>query len=231
LPSSAHAAPAPIQPVRQRAEAALFRASAPEARYRAVSTASISISTIPQRISPLERSYRPLIVFTGRWITARTSSGPASPTMRLPSQRPTPLRDRRPQSPPAVLRLGAGGDSHLLGPGRPHLARPPPTSSSPPLRIARGIQNKVLEAMAMARPVSLPPPPSRGIDAKAGREIMVADTHGEQVGSILSLLANPKSAMAMGAAARRRMVARYRWDAVLEPLTRLLADGRRQAAE
>jgi glycosyltransferase involved in cell wall biosynthesis len=100
-----------------------------------------------------------------------------------------------------------------------------------PLRIGRGIQNKVLEAMAMERPVVASAAAFEGIDAKRGRDLIAADSAGEQVGAILSLLANPKSAMAMGAAARRRMIARYRWEKVLEPLTELLGDRQRQAAE
>jgi sugar transferase (PEP-CTERM/EpsH1 system associated) len=100
-----------------------------------------------------------------------------------------------------------------------------------PLRIARGIQNKVLEAMAMARPVVASSAAFQGIDARAGRDLIVADTAGEQAGAILSLLANPKSAMAMAAAARRQMVSRYRWDAALAPLTELLrGESSRQAA-
>ena len=99
-----------------------------------------------------------------------------------------------------------------------------------PLRIGRGIQNKVLEAMAMARPVVASAAAFQGINARAGRDLMVADTVGEQVGAILSLLANPKSAQAMGAAARRQMVSRYRWDAVLAPLTDLLQAEPNQAA-
>ena len=44
-----------------------------------------------------------------------------------------------------------------------------------PLRIARGIQNKVLEAMAMARPVVASPEAFEGVRATAGRDLLVAD--------------------------------------------------------
>ncbi|HCY01758.1 MAG TPA: glycosyl transferase family 1, partial [Erythrobacter sp.] len=37
-----------------------------------------------------------------------------------------------------------------------------------PLLIARGVQNKVLEAMAMARPVVLTPGAATGIEARDG---------------------------------------------------------------
>jgi Glycosyl transferases group 1 len=44
------------------------------------------------------------------------------------------------------------------------------------LRIARGIQNKVLEAMAMQIPVLVSPQALEGIDAVPGQELMLAAT-------------------------------------------------------
>jgi glycosyltransferase involved in cell wall biosynthesis len=44
-----------------------------------------------------------------------------------------------------------------------------------PLRIARGIQNKVLEAMAMARPVVASPAAFEGIEAEPGKHLLVTD--------------------------------------------------------
>lgn len=99
-----------------------------------------------------------------------------------------------------------------------------------PLRIARGIQNKVLEAMAMARPVVASAGAFEGIDAVPGRDLIVADSSEEQSAAILTLLADPAAAAEMGAAARRRMQARYRWEATLAPLTELLTQKPRQAA-
>jgi sugar transferase (PEP-CTERM/EpsH1 system associated) len=99
-----------------------------------------------------------------------------------------------------------------------------------PLRIARGIQNKVLEAMAMARPVVASSAAFEGIDAVAGRDLIVADGAEEQAAAILSLLADPAQADAMGAAARRQMQSRYRWEAALAPLTELLTQPRTKVA-
>ena len=100
-----------------------------------------------------------------------------------------------------------------------------------PLRIARGIQNKVLEAMAMGKAVVASAPAFEGIDARPGRDLIVAESAGEQAGAILSFLANPEAAGEMGQAARRQMEERYRWEAVLAPLTEILAStGTRAAA-
>jgi sugar transferase (PEP-CTERM/EpsH1 system associated) len=91
-----------------------------------------------------------------------------------------------------------------------------------PLRIARGIQNKVLEAMAMARPVVASAGAFEGIEAVHGRDLIVADSAEEQAAAVHFLLADPAAAVAMGAAARRQMEARYHWQATLAPLTELL---------
>ena len=84
-----------------------------------------------------------------------------------------------------------------------------------PLRVARGIQNKVLEAMAMERPVIAAAECAAAVDAKIGSELLAAATVGEFIAEIDKQLANPESAKAIGQAARSRVVARYSWDAHL----------------
>jgi sugar transferase (PEP-CTERM/EpsH1 system associated) len=100
-----------------------------------------------------------------------------------------------------------------------------------PLAIARGIQNKVLEAMAMARPVVASTGAFQGIDAVPGRDLVVADGPEAQAEAILALLADTDKAGAIGRAGRRRMVEGYSWDAQLAPLAGMLGlDSQRQAA-
>ena len=84
-----------------------------------------------------------------------------------------------------------------------------------PLRIARGVQNKVLEAMAMGKACVMSPGAANGIDAVDGRDLIVADSPPE---AVIALLTDPAQAVAMGAAARARMVAGYGWEARLSPL-------------
>jgi sugar transferase (PEP-CTERM/EpsH1 system associated) len=91
-----------------------------------------------------------------------------------------------------------------------------------PLGIARGIQNKVLEAMAMGRPVVASAAAFEGINAIPGRDLIVTDRPESQAWHILDLLAHPKDATEIGAAARRRMESRYRWETQLKPLAALL---------
>ena len=99
-----------------------------------------------------------------------------------------------------------------------------------PLTIGRGVQNKVLEAMAMAKPVVASPAAFAGIDAMAGRDLLVADGPEDQAAAIRCLLHDPKRAAGLGAAARRRMEAGYSWPARLAALTTLLDLPARQTA-
>jgi sugar transferase (PEP-CTERM/EpsH1 system associated) len=91
-----------------------------------------------------------------------------------------------------------------------------------PLRIARGIQNKVLEAMAMGRPVVASPQAFEGIDAEPGRDLVVADGAPAEAEAVCALLADRAQAEAIGTAARARVEARYAWDARLAPLDAML---------
>ncbi len=98
-----------------------------------------------------------------------------------------------------------------------------------PLRMARGIQNKVLEAMAMARPVVASAPAFEGIDAEPGQHLLVAESANDEAHLVLELLANPPRADVIGQAARQRMLERYVWDETMAPLARLT--GRSLTAE
>lgn len=95
---------------------------------------------------------------------------------------------------------------------RPYLARA--TAAVAPMRIARGMQNKVLEAMAMARPVVLTPGALEGIAATPGQEVILADTAADFARACIAI-ARADDAAALGAAARRRIVRDYDWDACL----------------
>ena len=92
-----------------------------------------------------------------------------------------------------------------------------------PLRVARGVQNKVLEAMAMARPLVVAQVCATGIDAMAGRDFDVASDATAYVDQIDALLRQPRRALAMGRAARERVLDRYSWEAHLQRLDPYLA--------
>jgi sugar transferase (PEP-CTERM/EpsH1 system associated) len=90
-----------------------------------------------------------------------------------------------------------------------------------PLDIARGVQNKVLEAMAMARPVVASPAAFEGIDAVPGEHLIVAQAL-DLANAVLHLLMNPAEGDALGRAARAHMIARYGWGAQLRVLDSIL---------
>jgi sugar transferase (PEP-CTERM/EpsH1 system associated) len=95
-----------------------------------------------------------------------------------------------------------------------------------PLEIARGVQNKVLEAMAMARPVVASSAAFEGIDATPGTHLLVADTAAyEMANAVSQLIADPALASQIGRAGRARMIARYDWEAQLRALDGMIGAG------
>ncbi|WP_296611306.1 TIGR03087 family PEP-CTERM/XrtA system glycosyltransferase [Sphingomonas sp.] len=97
-----------------------------------------------------------------------------------------------------------------------------------PLKIARGIQNKVLEAMAMARPVVASGPAAEGIDHDG--TILSGDTVAEVADAVDGLLSDAPGAAAMGRNARERVKARYGWSARLAPLDALIRSDAKHAS-
>lgn len=92
-----------------------------------------------------------------------------------------------------------------------------------PLRIARGVQNKVLEAMATARPVVCTARALEGIPAVPGTEILVADDPAAFAEEVCRLLESPEDARRLGLAARACVERNHRWDVTLAPLDSHLA--------
>lgn len=97
---------------------------------------------------------------------------------------------------------------------RPYLAHA--AVAVAPLHIARGIQNKVLEAMAMARPVVASPQAFEGVRATPGRDLLVADGAEETALRVAEVLAGAHPGL--GAAARLAVMAGHDWSATLRAL-------------
>ncbi len=91
-----------------------------------------------------------------------------------------------------------------------------------PLELARGIQNKVLEAMAMARPVLLTPQAATGIDIADGEHVAIAASDAELARRALALLADRPAREALGRAARSFVVERMGWPAMLAGLPEIV---------
>ncbi|QAY79163.1 TIGR03087 family PEP-CTERM/XrtA system glycosyltransferase [Sphingosinicella sp. BN140058] len=217
------------------AEAALFKARAAlaDADIRALHNGvDLDFYDPHARFERGSRSEAPLLVFTGqmdyapnvdavRWFAQAVL--PAVPTARFAIVGRNPSDAvRRLASHPRILVTGAVPDV------RTWLAAADVVVA--PLRIARGIQNKVLEAMAMARPVVASPAAFEGIEATPGRDLLVADTADAQAKTIRHLLCDPVRAATIGAAARRRMEEAYRWEVRLAPLANIVGIPRRVQA-
>ena len=122
-----------------------------------------------------------------------------------------------------VARLGEAESVRVWGgvpDVRPFLAAA--TMVVAPLTIARGVQNKVLEAMAMARCVLLSREAATGIDAVHGRHFVIGEDDASLTARALHLLARPAEREAIGLAAREYMLSHMSWDAMLADLPHLV---------
>jgi sugar transferase (PEP-CTERM/EpsH1 system associated) len=91
-----------------------------------------------------------------------------------------------------------------------------------PLLIARGVQNKVLEAMASARAVVCSPGAAGGIDAVADEHLLVGDEPTQWVEHLSRLLTDTAFRTRLAREARRCVEQRYNWQQCLEPMAALL---------
>jgi len=92
-----------------------------------------------------------------------------------------------------------------------------------PLRIARGVQNKMLEAMAMAKPIVATSQACEGLDGVARGEIVQCSTAAEFAAAID--LVTSGAGREIGQRARARAEADFQWATSLARLDRLLEDG------
>lgn len=121
----------------------------------------------------------------------------------------------------SVVRLAAQQGVHVTGwvpDVRPYLAHAAVSVS--PLRMARGVQNKVLEALAMGRPVVASPQAFEGVRAKPGRDLLVAEGVHATVQAIEEILDGQHPDL--GAAGRQTMEQGYSWSATLARLDAIL---------
>jgi sugar transferase (PEP-CTERM/EpsH1 system associated) len=97
-----------------------------------------------------------------------------------------------------------------------------------PLRIARGVQNKVLEAMAMGKTVLATPQALEGIAAQPGLELLLARDDIEFIHHAARVLRHAQggaaggSSAAIGAAARQLVLQDYDWERNLRGLGAML---------
>ena len=88
-----------------------------------------------------------------------------------------------------------------------------------PLKLARGIQNKVLEAMACGLPTVISPESAEGIDAMPGKEFWIAKYDQDWIATLTELSKCEKERAGTGELARQLVVNNYSWSAKLLAFT------------
>ncbi|MEM1140212.1 MAG: TIGR03087 family PEP-CTERM/XrtA system glycosyltransferase [Pseudomonadota bacterium] len=211
-------------------EAELFKTKVPKAA-RKVHAVGNGIDTdyfSPEAsFDPVEIEGNPLIVFTGRmdywpnvdavqWFAERVfpSVRNAMPGAHFAIVGAAPS--------PKVLALGEMAGITVTGKVpdiRPYLKAA--SLAVAPLKIARGLQNKVLEALAMGTPVVVTPQGLEGIAADPGTHLLTAETP-DQFLEAIKAAALPDRAQGLASAGRALVDERYEWDAQLALLDRHL---------
>lgn len=120
----------------------------------------------------------------------------------------------------------------LAGPGvdvvglvedlRPHLASA--AAVVVPLRLGGGTRLKIVEAMAMGRPIVSTALGAEGIDAVPERHLLIADDPARFAAAVTRLLDDPALGARLGSAARELAVRRYSWSAAASSLERFFGE-------
>lgn len=203
------------------AEVDLFRQHAPECAVR-VETMCNGVDAdyfapADDRISPYSAGERP-VVFTGAmdyWPNVDAAQWFANEVLPLLSTKLPGCRfyivGRAPT--PEVMALA---NNQVVVTGtvpdvRPYLQHAAVVVA--PLRVARGIQNKILEAMAMEKAVVASAECAAAVDAVQGDEFLMAEDAPGFVAKILAVFESSDRSHALGRAARKRVVERYSWAA------------------
>lgn len=92
-----------------------------------------------------------------------------------------------------------------------------------PLRLARGVQNKVLQAMAMGVPVVATSRACQGLGSQAGQHLHVEDDPAAFAAAVIDLLKDPGERRALGLRGRAFVEAHHSWTTSLERLDTLIA--------
>jgi glycosyltransferase involved in cell wall biosynthesis len=87
-----------------------------------------------------------------------------------------------------------------------------------PLAIARGTQNKILEAMGMGVPVVTSSAAAGGVDAEAEQHFLVADSPADLAAAVLRIVENPNERARLATAGRERMLSHHAWPRSMQRL-------------
>jgi glycosyltransferase involved in cell wall biosynthesis len=91
-----------------------------------------------------------------------------------------------------------------------------------PLNIARGTQNKILEAMAAGVPVVTSAVAAGGVDALAGEHLLVARSAEEHADAVLRILEDSRERRRLALAGRERVLSHHAWERSMERLDAII---------
>ncbi len=212
------------------AEAALFRALAPESagKIYAINNGVDSKYFNPDAVTSRESAgVGPHFVFTGTmdyWPNVDAVVWFARAVLPLLQRHHPAVRFTIVGVKPAPAVMELADQSGVTVTGRVEDVRPYLAGADAivaPMRLARGIQNKVLEGMSMAKPVVTTPQGLEGIHASAGSHVLVAENAEDFTAACLQAL-SINEAQTLGAAARTLILERYQWRAKLSEFEALL---------
>jgi polysaccharide biosynthesis protein PslH len=124
---------------------------------------------------------------------------------------------------PAVLKLAERPGVTVTGSVpdvRPYVRRSALTIA--PLSIARGTQNKILEAMAMGVPVVASELAAGGVDALPGQHLLTASTPQGYATAVLRVLEHPEERARLAEAGRARMLSHHQWSHSMQRLDAII---------
>ena len=209
-------------------ETRLYKANAPTAR---ATTMLNGVDVDFFQPFDLPKAARPTLVFTGQMDYFANVDG----VVHFSRQVFPRLRQRHPElellivgrSPvPAVRDLGEIPGVQVtgaVGDVRPFLARA--WVFVAPLRIAQGVQNKVLEAIASNLPVVCSERVLAGLadgGFRSGRDLLAASSDEEMERAVTTLLGDERERERLAASARQRLLASYRWEPNLDRFEELI---------
>ncbi|MBI5356106.1 glycosyltransferase [Candidatus Collierbacteria bacterium] len=90
-----------------------------------------------------------------------------------------------------------------------------------PLIMGAGIHNKLMEAMALAKPVVATSLSCKNFNFKSGKELIIADKEIDFAESVVNLLRNPDLCQAIGFTARSYIEKHFRWEDKIEKLEKI----------
>ncbi len=125
---------------------------------------------------------------------------------------------------PAVEQLARLPGVELVGQVpdvRPYLAQA--SFVVAPLNVARGVQNKVLEAAAMGKAVVASPQAAEGLELVRDQHLLVPDDVQGWVDAMKRLSQDRELRRRLGASSRNQILDRYTWESRLQPLKGFLS--------